>query len=107
MNDAATTDFPFVAEMPKGEKSRRQKLVEEYYAFRKLSVEGPPFTFSCAASFLGVSRQRIYQLCESGRLERIEFLGKSFITCDGILAMQAELRKTGVHVRQFLDSTDQ
>jgi hypothetical protein len=105
--DVTANEFSFVSEMPKREKTRRLGLLDEYHAFCKLMhSDSVPFTLSCAAQFLDVSHQRVCKLCESGRLERVEFLGKPFVTSKSMLAMMAELRKTGVHVRQFLDSSD-
>ena len=104
--DSTATDFPFMAEMPKREKTRRQRLLDEYHAFCSLMSGNLPFLLSDAAVFLGVSRQRVWQLCESGRLERVEFLGKPWVTGQSVMKMMKELRKTGVHVREFLDSSD-
>jgi hypothetical protein len=105
--DSTATDFPFVASLPKREKTRRQKLIDEYHAFCELNRGSPPLTLSCAAEFLGVSPQRVWQLCESGRLKKITFLGRSFIKFDGIYELTTEDRKTGVHTKQFLYSSDQ
>lgn len=102
MFEAAATDFPFVAELPKREKS---KLVRVWDHFRELSriseTEGMLIPMSFAAIVLDVCRQRVYQLAEEGRLKVIKVNGHSFVTENSVVDYAASERKAGRPVRRF------
>lgn len=77
----ATMDMPFLATLPKRERSRVANLWEHFAELRALMQDkGTLVPPTIAAELLHVARQRIDQLVESGRLERVEFRGRPFIT---------------------------
>jgi len=94
--DNAITEFPFVEAMPKREKSRIAKLWDEFSQMREAMQKAgglvPPVM---AAELAGVSHQRIWQLVEAGKLERVEFCGRGFITGDSFEAWAKSERKNG------------
>jgi hypothetical protein len=96
MFEAAVSEFPFVAEMPKREKS---KLVKVWEHFRELSAladkEGMLIPMSYAAVVLDVCRQRVYQLAETGQLKVIEVNGHSFVTEKSVIEFAESERKAG------------
>lgn len=81
MFEAQTMDFPFVAEMPKRERSKVETLWDRFNHLKAITDEKgmllPPLF---CAKLLGVSRQRIYVLLEEGRLERVDVDGHTFVT---------------------------
>ena len=94
--EAQIAEFPFVAEMPKREKS---KLVKVWELFEQVKREQERVgvlvhPVHCAA-LLGVCRQRVYQLIQDGRLERIDFGGHQMITERSMLKFCASERKAG------------
>jgi hypothetical protein len=71
----------------RGSKEWRQAEIKRYMdAARKYDFVFPPYL---AAVQLGVSRQRVYQLFDTGVLERLEFFGHSFVRGDEIDALNA------------------
>jgi hypothetical protein len=55
----------------------------EFQRFKALSRKHDGLTTPLFATIaLGVSRQRVYQLIDSGHLPVVEVLGKMFILCD-------------------------
>jgi hypothetical protein len=80
-------------ELKPGSKEWKRREVARY---RKALVDRdglyPPYM---AAWILGVSRQRVYQLFESGVLERLEFFGHTLAPGDeleALVAMESERR---------------
>ncbi len=62
----------------------------EVRRFRDLSAKhGGLTTPWFAKTLLGVSRQRVYQLMDTGHLPSFELLGKKFIACDQLEAFSA------------------
>lgn len=81
MSEVPVAEFPFVAEMPRGEKSKLVKLWDRVTEFRRVSVvEGGLVTVSIAARMLDISRSRIDQLVQAGRLRAVPFEGHVFIS---------------------------
>lgn len=77
----ATFEMPFMASLPKREKSRVAKLWDHFTEVKALMQDkGTLVPPTIAAELLEVHRSRIDQLVESGRLERIHFQGRPFIT---------------------------
>lgn len=81
MSEVAVAEFPFVAELPKREKSKIGKIWDHWKEVKAITEEKgmlvPPVV---AALLLDVSRQRVHQLVEAGRLERVDFGGQGYIT---------------------------
>ncbi len=70
--------------------------VVEFKKFRQLSRKHEGLTTSGYAKVvLGVSKQRVYQLINSGHLPVIEVLGRKFIPCDELQRFAALERSSG------------
>lgn len=81
MFEAQTMDFPFVAEMPKRERSKVATLWDRFNQLKAITEEkGMLLPPAFCAQLLGVSRQRIYVLMDEGRLEKIEVDSHTFVT---------------------------
>lgn len=96
MFEAAVNEFPFVAELPKREKSKLAQLWERFQEIQAITERKgtivPPIV---AAELLGVSKQRVWQLMEDGRLERVMWRNQVFVTEKDLLAFAESERKTG------------
>ena len=96
MFEAAINEFPFVAELPKREKSKLADLWDRFQEVKAITDKKgmivPPIV---AAELLGVSRQRIWQLMEGGRLARLEWRGQVFVTERDLMEFAESERKTG------------
>jgi len=91
-----TAEFPFVEQFPKREQNKLERLWEGFENMKavveKHGLLVPP---QLAADLLGVSRQRVHQLMEQGRMKRVEVLGQVFITEDDLHAFARSERKNG------------
>lgn len=89
-------DFPWLGELPKREKSKVGKALDVIKEMSALSqskgVLVPP---AFAAQLLGITKQRVHTLMQTGRLERVEFNGHPFIPEDSLLAFAREERRNG------------
>lgn len=78
---AAEFDFPFVASLPASERKSAlasvRDVVEE--AERVFLDKGPVLPQGIVAEMLGLSRQRVWQLVNAGRLEAVEVGGQRFV----------------------------
>jgi len=73
--------FPFVEDLPKREKTRWQKVMELFDKAKQLTAEkGVLIPATLAAKLGDVSHQRICQLMEKGKLERVQLDGHIFVT---------------------------
>jgi len=94
----AEAEFPFVADMPKREKSRWQRVWEQFQTLQRISAQkGTLVPPALAAKLLGVSTQRVYELMNDGlgRFERVEVEGSVFVTEKDLLAFCDTERKAG------------
>lgn len=102
MFEATMSEFPFVVELPKRERS---KVRDIWQAFREFSKEteakGGPVPVTLAAKLLGISRQRVWFLMQEGKLERVTFEDHAFVTGDSIVAMAKTERKAGRPVKDL------
>lgn len=81
MFEAQATEFPFMAELPKREKSRVGKALEAMREMSELQKRvGALVPAALAAKILNVSRQRFYQLVDAGTLKTVQFHGHHYIT---------------------------
>ena len=95
MIDVAS-DFPFVAELPKREKSRLVRVWDSLREFSaSLEGKGLPVPFKTAAALLEVSVQRVDELATDGALERVEFMGHRYVTENSLVAHCRTERKRG------------
>jgi hypothetical protein len=89
-------EFPFVAEMPKREKSKYAKFKERYSAYKAFIDEnGAVVTTGIASKLSGVGTQRIRDLIEDGRLKSCKFDGLLYVTEDTLVDFMASERKAG------------
>jgi hypothetical protein len=96
MSQALSAEFPFVENLPKREKSKLRKVWEELETLRQVSAEkGQLLPMAFAAKLAGVSRQRIYDLCEAGRLESVQINGHPFVTENSLVEWVKTERKAG------------
>lgn len=81
MFDVTVTEFPFVQSMP---KAKRSLIAEAWEKVRRLQAanleEGGLLPVMVAARALNVTRSRIDQLVEAGKLRRFEIEGHVFIS---------------------------
>lgn len=104
MEDVAGVEFPFVQSLPKREKSKLAKVWDLFNEARRISQEkGLLVPATLAATLCDVSRNRIYELMQDGRLDRIELNGHVFVTEQSLVAWAATERKAGRPVKQTLD----
>ena len=96
MSEAATMgEFGFVATLPKTEerpKSAWDELEEIKIVWKS---KGTLIPVNFAVKLLEVSRQRVYDLVETGRLETVQFGHNQFITESSLKAFATSERKTG------------
>jgi hypothetical protein len=94
--DAATNDFPFVAQLPKRKQS---KLVKLWQSFRHLSEiqekHGFPVPRVAAAKLLEVHPTRIDQFIAAGRLQSFDWNGHVYVTENSLVDFAREERKNG------------
>jgi hypothetical protein len=96
MTVAQLAEFPFVAELPKREKSKVATLWEAFQEASRVSEERgmfvPPIV---AAKLLGVSSQRVGQIMDDGRLESVDVCGHRMILEDSLVEFCKTERKNG------------
>lgn len=96
MFKAAVNEFPFVAELPKREKSRLQLFWDRFKEVQALvDRKGTIVPPVVAAELLGISRQRVHELMQGGRLERVEWRGQVFVTEHDLVEFASAERKSG------------
>ncbi len=95
-------EFPFVeqlpklSDLPKREKSRMQRIWDDFRALSKIAEEkGMLCPVALAAKILDVSRQRAYDLIGEGRLEVVEVNGHQFVTEKSVIDYALSERKAG------------
>lgn len=93
---ADTSEFPFVEALPKREKKRVANAWERWEEVKLvMASKGTLIPFGMAATLGGVSRTRIEQLCEAGKLERVEIEKHTFVTEETFIVWVKSERKTG------------
>jgi hypothetical protein len=96
MFEAAATEFPFVEDLTKREKSKVLSFWDQLKAFKKVvDREGNLLPLKFAAKLLSVSPQRVDQLVEEGRIKRVEFAGHVYVTENSLLEFAKLERRNG------------
>lgn len=96
MSEADALEFPFVVGLPKREKSKVVRLWEKLAELREvMERNGQIVPASFAAKLLGISHQRILQLAEAGKLERIDVDNHVFVTERSIVELAKAERQAG------------
>ena len=90
--DISITEFPFVASLPKRERTKLQQI---WMTVQNVQEHGLLILPSHAAELLGISRQRVSELQEQGTLESVEFLGHRMISIKSVLARAETERLKG------------
>jgi len=90
------SDFPFVADLPKREKSARAKVLEAMDEVARVTAErGPLIPQALAAEFLGLTTQRVGALISTGRVEAVELVGRRFVVLNSFREFAKIERRTG------------
>lgn len=96
MFEATANEFPFVEALPKREKSKVLKAVDQLKDFAELSKQhGTLVPLFMVQAVLGVSKQRVYKFVTDGRLPTVMFQGHHFVTEDAIVEFAKKERKNG------------
>jgi len=96
MTQIESLEFPFVNALPKREKGRLQKLWDLLDEMQAASqAHGVLVPMVLASDLLGISRQRVHELVEGGRLKVVDVRGRRFLPRDEILAYASQERKAG------------
>lgn len=86
MDAVAVTEFPFVESLPKRDKGRVQTAWDHFRELSEISKsKGMIMPQSFAAYVLGVSRSRVSQLIDAGRLRAVDVRGERWVTEDSIV----------------------
>jgi len=96
MTVAEIAEFPFVAALPKREKSKVGKLWDRFQEASRVAEERGMFVPQIvAAKLLGISKQRVNQIVQDGRLETVDVCGERFILEDSLVEFCKLERKSG------------
>jgi len=100
MFEAEALEFPFTAAMPKREKSKLAKCWELLQRMKAISAtEGDLVPVMMCAKLLGISRSRVDQFVQDGRLKRYDIDGHVFLTENSIVEFAKSERKNGRPVK--------
>ena len=76
-----TLEFPFVERMTERKKSRWARMWEGFQTFKALQEKHGMLIPACMAADLGgVSRQRVWQLFDEGKLQRVDYGGHVYVS---------------------------
>lgn len=93
-NAAQLAEFPFVEELPKREKGKIAKILDVFEELERVTKErGPMIPQTLAGDFLGVSRQRVGQLMDQGRLVFHEINGERFLFLSSLMEFAKQERR--------------
>jgi hypothetical protein len=89
-------DFPFVADLPKREKSKVAKALDAMAELETITAErGPLIPQAVAAKIVGVSGTRIGQLLDAGAMDFHTVNGDRYIFVRSFREFAKRERKTG------------
>lgn len=96
MFEATAIELPFMADLPKREKSRLQVANAMLNEIKRVTNDhGVMVPLMLAAHVLGVSKQRIIQLMDAGILMRVEVENYVYVTENSLVAYAKSERKAG------------
>jgi hypothetical protein len=96
MSEAATMgEFGFVASLPKAEERPKTAWDEWAEVKRLVDAKGQLIPINFAVKLLGVSRARVYQLIDEGKVETVEVGTYQFVTENSLMAWAHSERKAG------------
>lgn len=91
-----TPQFPFVSELPKREKRKVENVWDRLAQMREaVDAHGMLIPPVMVASLLNVSRQRVHQFTQDGRLKMVQVNGQPMITEDSVVELAKAERKAG------------
>lgn len=93
---ADLSEFPFVSELPKREARRVRSVWDQWEEIKTIIAHRGalvPITF--AGKLGGVSKQRVYQLIDAGKLEHVQLGNHGFVTESSLMEWVKSERKTG------------
>jgi hypothetical protein len=100
MFEATANEFPFVEALPKREKGRVAKAIDQVREFCALQEKhGSLLPALFIVGVLGISRQRVYQLIEGGQLKAVQHHGQWYIPESVFLEFVNTERKNGRPVK--------
>ena len=98
--DVVVNEFPFVSDLPKSEVKQVKSFWDEVKEMAEVSEANgflvPPVA---AAEMLGVSRARITQFQQDGRLRVWTFRGRPFVCGDDIVKLAEAERNCGTRLK--------
>jgi hypothetical protein len=95
-NSAQLAEFPFTADLPKREKTKVGKVLDALDEILRLTEDkGPAVCQKAAASFLGVSVQRVGQFLDDGKMEFWTIEGTRYVYVKSLKEFAKLERKTG------------
>lgn len=96
MFEATVNEFPFVASLPKREKSKVAQMWDLIREVNEISkTEGNLLPVMLVARALDLGRTRIDQLCADGRLKRVRIDDHVFITENSLVEFAKIERQNG------------
>jgi len=100
MSETATCEFPFVQSMPIRQKSKLARLWDHLATVKRVTDEkGPIVPQHLVSELLNLSKQRIAQILDDGRLEAVEVNGVRYVTVKSVEVFAQMERKTGRPVK--------
>lgn len=95
MFEADAIEFPFLADVPKA-PSKLQRVLEVSKKLSKaIDVHGDLVPRDIVAKVVGISRQRVHQLVEEGKITQVDIDGYLFVTQASLVEWVKEERKGG------------
>lgn len=96
VDNVATSEFPFVQELPKRERSKLATLWDLLLESRAAVQEhGTPIPVGFAADLLGVSKQRVSELLDQGKLTSVMLHDRRFVGENSLIAWAKAERIVG------------
>jgi len=99
MDDVLTSEFPFVQQLPKREKTKLQRFWESFQEMKDAQIEhGVLLPVKFCAALADVSHQRIHQLIAAGTIKTVVIQGHPFVTEASFVEWMKTDRKPGRHL---------
>jgi hypothetical protein len=97
MEPGDTAEFAFTKEMPKREKSKWENFWEVFKEMKSLqATEGMLIPLPLAAHLCNLSRQRVVEIAEDGRLKRVMIHSHAYITENSMVEFLKTVRGPGI-----------
>jgi hypothetical protein len=106
MFNASQLEMPYIGSLTVKEKSKVAKLWEHLTEVRKITEQkGTILPQHLVADILQISKQRVGQLVDDGRLEAVEVHGVRYVTADSVeVCAKTERNSKGGRPRKSLDN---